>query len=73
MVKSHTELGQGAKTLDFLEFPGGLVVKNPALSLLWLRLLLWCRFDLWPGKFWLWVQPKKKKEREEGRKEGRKL
>ena len=30
------------------EFPGGLAIKDLALSLLWLRLLLWHRFDLWP-------------------------
>ena len=26
-------------------------VKDPVLSLQWLSLLLWCRFDPWPGKF----------------------
>ena len=26
------------------EFPGGLVIKNLVLSLLWLRSLLWCGF-----------------------------
>ena len=26
--------------------------KDLALSLLWLRLLLWCRFDPWPGNFY---------------------
>ena len=31
-------------------------VKDPALSLLWLRSLLWCRFDPWAGKFsMLWL------------------
>ena len=30
---------------DFLEFPDGLVVKDPALSLLWLG------FNPWPGSF----------------------
>ena len=36
-----------------MEFPGGLVVKDSALSLLWLR------FDSWPGNFLMpWVQPK---------------
>ena len=35
-------------------------VKNLALSLQWLGLLLWCRFYPWPGNFHvLWVQPKK--------------
>ena len=39
------------------EFPGGLVVKDWALSLLWfvfllwLELLQWLRFDPWPGNF----------------------
>ena len=28
-----------------LELPGGLAVKDSALSLLWLGLQLWCRFD----------------------------
>ena len=26
-------------------------VKEPSSSVLWLRLLLWCRFDPWPGNF----------------------
>ena len=35
------------------EFPGGLVVKNPALSLLWLG------FQPWPGNFCMtWAWPK---------------
>ena len=35
-------------------------VKDLALSLLWLGLLLWCRFDPWPGNFCRpWVWPKK--------------
>ena len=38
-----------------LEFPGSLVVKNPALS------LLWCEFDLWPEDFHMpCAQPPKK-------------
>ena len=40
-------------------------VKELALSLLWRGLLLWQGFDHWPGNFlMLWMQPKKKKERE---------
>ena len=36
------------------EFPGGLVVKDPVLSLLW-------HFNLWPGNFGMpWVWPKQK-------------
>ena len=31
-------------------FPDGLVVKDPALSLLWLRSMLWCGFDPWLKK-----------------------
>ena len=34
-------------------------VKYPALSLPWLRLLLGCRFDPWPGNFrmlWVWTK-----------------
>ena len=30
------------------EFPGGLAVKDLALSLLWLMLLLWCSFNPYP-------------------------
>ena len=38
-------------------------VKDPGLSLLWLWLLLWCGFYLWPGNFCLpWVQPKQTKK-----------
>ena len=33
------------------EFPGGLAVKDPAMSVLWLWLLLWHRFYPWPGNF----------------------
>ena len=33
------------------EFPGGLAVKDLALSLLWLRLLLWPRFGPCLGDF----------------------
>ena len=32
-----------------MEFPGGLMVKDSVLSLLWLRLLLWLGLDPWPG------------------------
>ena len=38
-----------------------LVVKDMALSLLWLGLLLWIGFDPWPGNFCMpQVQTKKK-------------
>ena len=38
-------------------------VKDLALSLLWLWLLLWGRFNPWPGNFYMpWAWPKKKKE-----------
>ena len=34
-------------------------VKDLALSLLWLRPLKWCRFDPWPGNFYMpWAPPK---------------
>ena len=37
-------------------------VKDLALSLLWLRLMLWRRFSPWPGSFHMaQVQPKMKK------------
>ena len=38
-------------------------VKDPALSLLWLGLQLWCRFDLWPWNIcipWAWQKKKKR-------------
>ena len=39
-----------------MEFPGGVVVRDPELSLLWLG------FDTWPRNFhMLWAQPKNKK------------
>ena len=37
-------------------------VKDPVLLLLWLGLLLWRRFDPWPGNFSMpWAQPKKRR------------
>ena len=39
------------------------MVKGLALSLLWLRLLLWFRFNIWPGNFYMpWTWPKKNKK-----------
>ena len=36
-------------------------VKDLALSLQWLGLLLWCMFEPWLGNFHMpWTQPKKK-------------
>ena len=50
--------------LSFQEFPGGLVVKDPVLSLWWLGSLMRCGFDSWPGNFCiLYVQQKKKKKK----------
>ena len=46
-----------------LEFPGDLVVKDPALSLLWLG------FDPWQGNFhmpWVWLKTKQNKPRSPG-------
>ena len=44
-----------------LELPGGLVVKDLALSLLWLGSLLWHEFSPWPRNVCiLQVQPKNK-------------
>ena len=42
-------------------------VKGPALSLLWLRLLLWLGFDPWPRNFCMLQagQKKKKKKKSE--------
>ena len=49
-TKSHME-----------EFPGGLVVKEPAFLLMWLRSLLWLWFNPWPGNsYMMWAQPKRK-------------
>ena len=46
------------------EFPGSLVVKDLALSLLWFGLLLWHGFDPWPRNFHMpWERPKKKKKK----------
>ena len=46
-------------TID-LEFLGGFAAENSALSLLWLRSLLWLGFDPWPGNFHVhWAWPKK--------------
>ena len=33
------------------------------MSLLWLRSLLWCRFDPWPGNFHMQQSPPKKKKK----------
>ena len=41
--------------------------KDSALSLQWLRSLLWHRFDPWPGKFHMpsvWPKKEKKKKNE---------
>ena len=44
-----------------MQFPGVLVVKDLALSLLWLWLQPWCGFDPWSGNFcMLWAWPKQK-------------
>ena len=42
-------------------------IKDPVLSLQWLGLLLWHRFDPWPRNFcrpWAWPKKKKKEEAE---------
>jgi len=42
-------------------------LKDLALSLLWLWLLLWCVFNPWPRIFrMLWVQPRKERKRCDG-------
>ena len=52
----------GGKRGQKQELPAGQWVKDPTLSLLWLWLLLWHRFDLWPGNFHIpRAQPKKKR------------
>ena len=46
-------------------------VKDLALKLLWLWLLLWNRFGPWPGNFhMLYYQKKEKEEGKEERREG---
>ena len=43
------------------EFPDGLAVKDLVLLLLWLKSLLWFRFDTWPQNFHIsqvWFPPK---------------
>ena len=41
----HQQTNKNTMRSDILEFPGGRVVKDPALS------LLWHSFDPWPGTF----------------------
>ena len=52
----------------FLELPGDLVVKDLVLSLLWLWLLLWFRFNPWSGNLCILQvcpsPPPKKKEKQ---------
>ena len=46
-----------SKALPISELPVPQRDKDPAFSLLWLRSLLWCRFDPWPGNFhMLWAR-----------------
>ena len=51
------------KAANFKRCGSSLVVqqvKDPVLPLLWLRSLLWHRFDPWPGNFCMpQAQPKK--------------
>ena len=43
-------------------------VKDSALSLLWLRLLQWHRFDPWPQNFHVpWARPRGKKKKKKRR------
>ena len=49
-----------------VEFPRGLVVKDPVLSLLRLCLQLWCSFSPWPRNFCMplaWPKKKEKKKK----------
>ena len=45
------------------EFPGDLVVKDSALSHLWLGLLLWLRFNIWSENFLLHAMGTAKKKK----------
>ena len=54
-------MGAAKKKRKFL---GGLMVKDLALSLLWLRSLLWHGFSLWPRSFCMqWAYPKNKTQK----------
>ena len=46
-----------------MEFYGSLAIKDPALSLLWLKSLQWCRFNPWPRNFCMTQKKKKKKKK----------
>ena len=49
-------------------------VKDPALSLQWLKLLPWHRFDLWPRNFHMpGAQPKIKTKPKQNRKKEKKV
>ena len=48
-------------------FPGGLAVKDPVLSLLWLRSLLWLGFDPWPRNFHIPQDQAEKKQQKNER------
>ena len=63
-LKEERKLCNSLAKRAFLEFPGGPAVKDLALSLQWIRLLLWLRFDPWPGKFCILQIWLKKRERE---------
>ena len=52
------------KNRQLLEFPGGPVVKDLALSLLWLRLQLWHGLDPWPRNFYIPQAWPRERERE---------
>ena len=41
----------GLRRNDIVEFPDGLVIRDLALSLLWLGSLLWRGFQPWPRSF----------------------
>ena len=46
-------------SINILEFPSGLVVREPELTLLWLGFLLCCECSLWPRNVYiLWTWPK---------------
>ena len=46
-----------------MEFPGGLEVKDPEVSRLWLGSLLWCGFKPSTGSFAWWGHSQKKKKK----------
>lgn len=51
-------------SVSLQEFPGGLTVKDLAISLLWLRALLWHGLETWSRNYCMsWPIQKRKKKK----------